>query len=47
MEKAVGNLSLVAIYYLLRIGEYTVKRYKNNTKQTEQFKMRDVTFFKY
>ena len=47
LEKAVGNLSLVAIYYLLRIGEYTVKRYKNNTKQTEQFKMRDVTFFKY
>jgi hypothetical protein len=47
LEKAVGDLGLVAMYYLLRVGEYTVKRYKNNTKQTEQFKMRDVTFFKY
>ena len=24
-----------------------MKQYKNNTKQTEQFKMRDMTFFKY
>ena len=47
MEKVVGNLGLVAMYYLLRVGEYTVKKYKNNTKQTEQFKLRDVMFFKY
>jgi hypothetical protein len=32
---------------LLRVGEYTVKKYKNETKQTEQFKLRDVTFFKF
>ena len=40
-------MGLVTMYYLLRVREYTVKKYKNNTKQTEQFKMRDVTFFKY
>ena len=47
LEKAVGNLGLVVIYYLPRIGKYTVKQYKDITKQTEQFKMPDVTFFKY
>ena len=31
-EKAVGDLGLVAMYYLLRVGKYTVKKYKNNTK---------------
>jgi hypothetical protein len=46
-EKAVGDLGLIAMYYLLRVGEYTVKKYKNETKQTEQFKLRDVTFFKF
>ena len=35
LEKAVGDLGLVAMYYLLQVGEYTVKKYKNNTKQTE------------
>jgi hypothetical protein len=34
------------MYYLLRAGEYTVKKYKSKTKQTKQFKMEDVTFFK-
>ncbi len=37
---------LVAFYYLLRIGEYTSKGKRNNTKQTVQFKFEDVTFFK-
>jgi hypothetical protein len=46
LEKAVGDLGLIAMYYLLRVGEYTVKKHKNETKQTEQFKMKDVTFFK-
>jgi hypothetical protein len=46
LEKAVGDLGLIAMYYLLRVGEYTVKKHKNETKQTEQFKLRDVTFFK-
>jgi hypothetical protein len=48
--QAVGDLTLIAFYYLLRIGEYTVKRQRNRTKrakkQTVQFKMEDVTFFK-
>ena len=47
LEKTVVDLGLLAMYYLLRVGEYTVKEYKNNTKEMEQFKMRDVTFFKY
>ena len=48
--QAAGDLSLIAFYYLLRIGEYTVKRQrarsKRATKQTVQFKLEDVTFFK-
>ena len=46
LMKAVGDLSLIAFYYLLRIGEYTVKGSRNNSKQTKQFKLEDVTFFK-
>jgi hypothetical protein len=45
--QAVADLSLIAFYYyLLRIGEYTVKSKQNNTKQTVQFKLEDVTFYK-
>ena len=45
--RAVGDLSLIAFYYLLlRVGEYTVKGKRNNTKQTVQFKLEDVTFYK-
>jgi hypothetical protein len=44
--QAVGDLSMIAFYYLLRIGKYTVKGKCNNTKQTVQFKFEDVTFFK-
>jgi hypothetical protein len=44
--QAVGDLSLIAFYYLLRIGEYTVKGKRNESKQTIQFKLEDVTFFK-
>jgi hypothetical protein len=46
LDRAIGDLSLIAFYYLLRIGEYTVKGNQNNTKQTVQFKYKDVTFFK-
>jgi len=45
-DKAVGDLALIAFYYLLRIGEYTVKGTRNESKQTQQFKVGDVTFFK-
>jgi hypothetical protein len=48
--QAVGDLSLITFYYLLLIGEYTVKRQCNRAKrakkQTVQFKLEDVTFFK-
>ncbi len=33
-------------YYLLQIGEYTIKGTRNKTKQTVQFKYKDITFFK-
>jgi hypothetical protein len=45
LEAAVGDLTLIAFYYLLRVGEYTCKCYRNETKQTVQFKLEDVTFF--
>ena len=48
--QAVGDVYLIAFYYLLRIGEYTVRRQcdrsKRAKKQTVQFKLEDVTFFK-
>ena len=43
---AIGDLIIIAFYFLLRIGEYTVKRTKNDTKRTVQFRMMDVIFFK-
>jgi len=50
LAQAVGDLDLVAFYYLLWIREYTVKRQrdwgKRARKQTVQFKVKDVTFFK-
>jgi hypothetical protein len=45
-SKAIGDLVLIAFYYLLRIGEYTIKGKRNNTKQTVQFKLEDLWFFK-
>ncbi len=44
--QAVGDLSLIAFYCLLCIGEYTVKGKWNESKQIIQFKLEDVTFFK-
>ncbi len=46
LDHAVADLTTIAFYYLLRIGEYTVKGTQNKTKGTVQFKMEDVTFFK-
>jgi hypothetical protein len=45
LTKATGDLALVAFYYLLRIGEYTTKGARNESKQTVQFRMKDVVFF--
>ena len=43
--KAIGDMALIAFIFLLRVGEYTCKSKRNNTKQTEQFEIRDVSFF--
>ncbi len=45
-DRAVGDLTLIAFYYLLWIGKYTIKSNQNETKQTVQFKREDITFFK-
>ncbi len=37
---------MIVVYYLLRIGEYTVGGKQNNKKQTVQFKLEDVQFFR-
>lgn len=37
---------MVAFYYLLGIGEYSMKAVRNTTKQTVPFKLEDCTFFK-
>ena len=47
LEAAVGDLVVIAFYYLLRVGEYTCKGTRNQSKQTVQFKLEDVTFFRY
>jgi hypothetical protein len=46
VDRAIGDLTLITFYYLLRIGEYTIKGKRNETKQTVQFKYEDITFFK-
>jgi hypothetical protein len=46
LEKATADLILIAFYYLLRVGEYTTKGTRAQTKQTVQFRMADVTFFR-
>ena len=43
---SIRDLVTIAFYYLLRVGEYTIKGHRNNTKQTVQFCLQDVTFFK-
>jgi hypothetical protein len=45
-DKATADLTMIAFYFLLRVGEYTVKGSRNSTKQTVQFKYEDVTFFR-
>jgi hypothetical protein len=37
---------MIAFYYLLRIGEYTTNGTRNNSKQTEDFKLGDIRFFR-
>ena len=44
--KAVGDLALIGYYYLLRVGEYTKKGFRNESKQTNKIKLDDVTFLR-
>jgi hypothetical protein len=46
LDCTIGDLVMIAFYYLLRIGEYTTKAACDNSKQTEEFKMGNITFFK-
>ena len=46
LARAVGDFTLIAFYYLLRVGEYTKIRRRNPSKQTRQFKLKDCRFFK-
>ena len=51
-QQAVGCLTLIAFYYLLRVGEYTQPKYvyRNNQRcratRTVQFQVKSVGFFK-
>jgi hypothetical protein len=45
-DKAVADLTLIAFYYLLRVGKYTINGSFNSTNQIVQFKYEDVTFFR-
>ena len=46
LSVAVGDCALMAFTYLLRVGEYTRKATRNDTKQTKEFEVRDVAFFR-
>jgi hypothetical protein len=46
VQRTTANLTMIAFYHLLWVGEYTVKGLQNNTKQMVQFKYKDVSFFK-
>jgi hypothetical protein len=37
---------MIVFYCLLHIGKYTTKRTRNNSKQKEEFKLGDITFFR-
>ena len=45
-DRCVGDWCLIAFYFLLRVGEYTAKSSRNESKQTVQFRMKDLTFFR-
>jgi hypothetical protein len=46
LGQAVRDLTLTAFYYLLRVGQYTVKGTRNESKRLFQFKLEDITFFR-
>jgi hypothetical protein len=46
LATVVGDLTLIAFYFLLRVGEYTIKNKRNESKQTIPFKMENIAMFK-
>ena len=42
-DHAIADLSLIAFYFLLRVGEYTHPR-KKGTTRTQQFRFQDIAF---
>ena len=42
-HKAIGDMSLIAFFYLLRVGEYTKE--KNKRTRTQQFRVNDITLW--
>jgi hypothetical protein len=46
LDQAVADLTTIAFYYLLHVGEYTVKQNNNEMKRTVQFKMEVITYFR-
>ena len=42
---AIGDLCIIAFYYLLRVGEYTYHR-PLDRRRTQQFRLQDVAFWK-
>ena len=45
-ENRVCDLALIAFYYLPRVGKYAVTGTKESEKQTTQFRVNDVRFFR-
>jgi len=43
-QKAVGDLALIAFYYLLRVGEYTYHK-KSEKRRTQQFRISDIALW--
>jgi hypothetical protein len=43
-QKAVGNMALIAFYYLLRVGEYTSSGTATTTL-TQAFRLQDITLW--
>ena len=46
LDRALGDLTLIAFYYLLHIGEYTIKGTRNETKQTCNLNLKTSPFSK-
>ena len=45
-KQAVGDLEMIAFYYILRDGGYTAPKRQGEQPITQQFLVNDVTFFK-